>query len=97
MTFLAATKRFSGEKSRAAMLGDEEAESGDLEAALECALRADADLRARLAERFTLTDLAERTGGPARYVKLEETGQKIGFITRENVLRIPFSAMTVQS
>jgi len=39
------------------------------------------DLRARLAERFTLIDLAERTGGPARYVRLEETGQKIGFIT----------------
>lgn len=39
------------------------------------------DLRARLAERYTLTELAERTGGPARYVRLEETGQKIGFIT----------------
>ncbi len=39
------------------------------------------DLRARLAERFTLVDLAERTGGPARYVQLAETGQKIGFIT----------------
>jgi GTP 3',8-cyclase len=39
------------------------------------------DLRARLAERFTLVDLAERTGGPARYVRLEETGQKIGLIT----------------
>ena len=39
------------------------------------------DLRARLAERYTLTDLAERTGGPARYVRVEETGQKIGFIT----------------
>jgi GTP 3',8-cyclase len=39
------------------------------------------DLRARLAERFTVTDLAERTGGPARYVRLEQTGQKIGFIT----------------
>jgi cyclic pyranopterin phosphate synthase len=39
------------------------------------------DLRARLRERFTLTDLPERTGGPARYVRLEETGQKIGFIT----------------
>ncbi|MBF9044015.1 GTP 3',8-cyclase MoaA [Rhodobacterales bacterium HKCCE4037] len=39
------------------------------------------DLRARLAVRFTLTDLAMRTGGPARYVQLEETGQKIGFIT----------------
>ena len=39
------------------------------------------DLRERLASRFTLVDLAERTGGPARYVRLEETGQKIGFIT----------------
>jgi len=39
------------------------------------------DLRARLRERFALTDLAERTGGPARYVRIEETGQKIGFIT----------------
>ena len=39
------------------------------------------DLRARLSERFTLLDLAERTGGPARYVRLQETGQKIGFIT----------------
>ena len=39
------------------------------------------DLRARLADRLTLSDLAERTGGPARYVRVEETGQKIGFIT----------------
>ncbi len=39
------------------------------------------DLRARLTERFTVTDLPESTGGPARYVRLEETGQKIGFIT----------------
>ncbi|MFK7938925.1 MAG: GTP 3',8-cyclase MoaA [Roseovarius sp.] len=39
------------------------------------------DLRATLAERYTLRDLAERTGGPARYVELTETGQKIGFIT----------------
>lgn len=39
------------------------------------------DLRDQLAQRFTLTDLAERTGGPARYVRVEETGQKIGFIT----------------
>ena len=39
------------------------------------------DVRARYAERFTVTDLAERTGGPARYVRLEETGQKVGFIT----------------
>jgi len=39
------------------------------------------DLRARLAERFTLIDLPDRTGGPARYVRLDETGQRIGFIT----------------
>ncbi|PZQ99243.1 MAG: GTP 3',8-cyclase MoaA [Cereibacter sphaeroides] len=39
------------------------------------------DLRRQLGERYGLIDLAERTGGPARYVRLEETGQKIGFIT----------------
>ena len=39
------------------------------------------DVRARLAERYCVTDLVHRTGGPARYVRLEETGQKIGFIT----------------
>ncbi|MEL6640660.1 MAG: GTP 3',8-cyclase MoaA [Pseudomonadota bacterium] len=39
------------------------------------------DLRARLAERTTITDLPERSGGPARYVRLEDTGQKVGFIT----------------
>ena len=39
------------------------------------------DVRARYAEEYTVTDLAERSGGPARYVRLEETGQKIGFIT----------------
>ncbi|WP_134678840.1 GTP 3',8-cyclase MoaA [Paracoccus ravus] len=39
------------------------------------------DLNARIAERFSLTPLAERTGGPARYVRINETGQKVGFIT----------------
>lgn len=39
------------------------------------------DVRAELAKRWTLTDTQERTGGPARYVRIEETGQKIGFIT----------------
>ncbi len=39
------------------------------------------DVRAAYSQNYTVTDLAERTGGPARYVKLEETGQKIGFIT----------------
>ncbi|SFA75772.1 cyclic pyranopterin monophosphate synthase subunit MoaA [Poseidonocella pacifica] len=39
------------------------------------------DLRGTLRQHYTLTELSERTGGPARYVRLEETGQKIGFIT----------------
>ena len=39
------------------------------------------DLRARIAERSALVDLPESTGGPARYVRVESTGQKIGFIT----------------
>jgi cyclic pyranopterin phosphate synthase len=38
-------------------------------------------LRARLAQQFTLTDLADDTGGPARYVSVAETGGKLGFIT----------------
>jgi cyclic pyranopterin phosphate synthase len=39
------------------------------------------DVRAALQTQYQLTDLAERSGGPARYVRIEETGQKIGFIT----------------
>ncbi len=39
------------------------------------------ELRAKLAQQYTLSDLDERSGGPARYVKLAESGQKIGFIT----------------
>jgi cyclic pyranopterin phosphate synthase len=38
-------------------------------------------VRARLAQRFTLEDLPLRTGGPARYVRIAETGQQLGFIT----------------
>jgi cyclic pyranopterin phosphate synthase len=38
-------------------------------------------LRAKLQQRWTLTDTADRTGGPARYVRVEETGQRLGFIT----------------
>jgi len=38
-------------------------------------------VRARLSQQFTLTDLAESTGGPARYVSIAETGGKLGFIT----------------
>jgi len=38
-------------------------------------------LRARLEKRYTLTDLSDDTGGPARYVSVSETGGKLGFIT----------------
>lgn len=38
------------------------------------------ELRARLAERHAMVDLTERSGGPARYVRLD-TRQKVGFIT----------------
>ncbi|MBN8914812.1 cyclic pyranopterin phosphate synthase [Xanthobacter flavus] len=38
-------------------------------------------VREQLAERFTLTDIAYRTGGPARYVEVKETGGRLGFIT----------------
>ena len=38
-------------------------------------------LRARLAQQFTMTDLDESSGGPARYVRVAETGGKLGFIT----------------
>jgi GTP 3',8-cyclase len=38
-------------------------------------------VRARLMERFTLTDIPYKTGGPARYVEVAETGGRLGFIT----------------
>ncbi len=38
-------------------------------------------VRARLNERFSLEDLDFRTGGPARYVRVSETGGRLGFIT----------------
>jgi GTP 3',8-cyclase len=38
-------------------------------------------VRARLAERYTLEDIDFRTGGPARYVRVKETGGRLGFIT----------------
>ena len=37
--------------------------------------------RARLESRYTLTPLPDRTGGPARYVRVAETGGRLGFIT----------------
>src|SRR6266550_7615130 len=38
-------------------------------------------VRARLAERYDLSDIDYRSGGPARYVKVAETGGRLGFIT----------------
>ncbi|TCT05138.1 cyclic pyranopterin monophosphate synthase subunit MoaA [Aquabacter spiritensis] len=39
------------------------------------------EVRAGLEARFTLIDSAHRTGGPARYVEVKETGGRLGFIT----------------
>jgi GTP 3',8-cyclase len=39
------------------------------------------DLRARLERTRRLDDLPDRTGGPARYVRVADTSQRIGFIT----------------
>ena len=38
-------------------------------------------VRARLAQRYTLDESDYRTGGPARYVRVRETGGRLGFIT----------------
>jgi len=38
-------------------------------------------VRRRLRERWTLTDIDYTSGGPARYVRVEETGRRLGFIT----------------
>ena len=38
-------------------------------------------VRSNLSEHFSLRDIDYKTGGPARYVEIEETGTKIGFIT----------------
>ena len=38
-------------------------------------------VRARLQRRWTLDDSDYRTGGPARYVTVRETGRRLGFIT----------------
>jgi cyclic pyranopterin phosphate synthase len=38
-------------------------------------------LRAALERQFTLTDISYKTGGPARYVNVAETGGRLGFIT----------------
>ena len=59
---------------------------GDIDGQGGVELRADQfyslkDLRRDLETRWTLLDSDHRTGGPARYVRVGETGRKIGFIT----------------
>ncbi len=39
------------------------------------------EVRSRIAERWTITDTDYATGGPARFVDVKETGNRIGFIT----------------
>ena len=55
-------------------LGDVSADRADTHLSLRT-------VRDRLAERYTLTPIAKRTGGPARYMQVAETGGTIGFIT----------------
>ena len=38
-------------------------------------------VRARLAERYALDDIPYKTGGPARYMRVKETGGRLGLIT----------------
>ncbi len=38
-------------------------------------------VRAQLMDQFTLDDIAFKTGGPARYVRVKETGGRLGLIT----------------
>ena len=38
-------------------------------------------VRSRLSQRYTLDDIDYMTGGPARYVRVAETGGRLGFIT----------------
>ena len=38
-------------------------------------------VRASLMDRFTLDEIDYKTGGPARYVRIRETGGRLGFIT----------------
>jgi cyclic pyranopterin phosphate synthase len=46
-------------------------------------------VRSRFEKRYTLVDLPDTTGGPARYVLIAETGGRLGFITRPSGLSMP--------
>ncbi|MDR3438356.1 GTP 3',8-cyclase MoaA [Telmatospirillum sp.] len=39
------------------------------------------EVRARLGDHFTLDDIADRMAGPSRYVRVRETGGRLGFVT----------------
>ncbi len=39
------------------------------------------EIRRRLEQNWTLSAISDNTGGPSRYVRVAETGQRIGFIT----------------
>ena len=39
------------------------------------------DVRERMEQKWTLTNIPYKTGGPARYVQIAETGGRLGFIT----------------
>jgi cyclic pyranopterin phosphate synthase len=54
---------------------------GDVEAARVEQYLPLSQLRAGLLDRFTLNDIDYQTGGPARYVRVAETGGRLGFIT----------------
>jgi len=54
---------------------------GDIEAARVDQYLPLNQVRARLLDRYTLDDIDYQTGGPARYVRVKETGGRLGFIT----------------
>ncbi len=39
------------------------------------------DVKSRLSKQWTLSELPDNTGGPARYMKVAETGGRVGFIS----------------
>ncbi|WP_425373638.1 GTP 3',8-cyclase MoaA [Lichenihabitans psoromatis] len=55
-------------------LGEDRADQADQYLSLE-------DVRRQLSETLTLEPISHRTGGPARYMRVKETGGRIGFIT----------------
>ncbi len=54
---------------------------GEIDAARASQFLSLRDVRAELESYWTLRDTPERTGGPARYARIVETGGRIGFIT----------------